>query len=103
MFLIITCTHTYYLQASQRIMDQFRGPLGSAAIAILLAFFASSRDLRHSDEARVEWCKKMLEDWRFIYGQANGDAQKVCGTAQRCVIANGPLCFRDGSGRFSRA
>lgn len=62
-------------------MDQFRGPLGSAAIAILLAFFASSPSTRDSDKARVDWCKNMLENWRFIYAQADGDKQKVSSIA----------------------
>lgn len=58
-------------------MDQFRGPLGSAAVSILLAYLASCPKMRASDEKRVEWCDMMLEDYRFTYAVTNGPRQKV--------------------------
>lgn len=58
-------------------MDQFRGPMGSSAVAILLAYLASCPELRDSDEKRAEWCEMMLDDYRFIYASADGPAQRV--------------------------
>ncbi|KZP33815.1 hypothetical protein FIBSPDRAFT_942932 [Athelia psychrophila] len=61
---------------SQRLMDQFRGPIGSAAVAIVLAYLASCPKLRDSDEKHVEHCEMMLDDYRFIYENANGPLQR---------------------------
>lgn len=58
-------------------MDKFRGPMGSAAVAIVLAYLASCPGLRNSDEKRVEWCEMMLDDYRFIYATADGPVPKV--------------------------
>lgn len=84
-------------------MDQFRGPLGSAAIAILLAFFASSPNMRESDKARVDWCKQMLENWCFIYAKADRNKQKVSSSALGCISTNGLFDCRGENAHSSRA
>ncbi|KZP26192.1 hypothetical protein FIBSPDRAFT_887558 [Athelia psychrophila] len=61
-----------FATVSQRLTDQFRSPTGSAAVAILLAFLASCPEKQNSNAKRVTWCQMMLDDFRFIYGQANG-------------------------------
>ncbi|KZP16262.1 hypothetical protein FIBSPDRAFT_958137 [Athelia psychrophila] len=66
---------TAVARVSQRLMDQFRGPMGSAGVAIVLAYLASRPELRESDEDRVEHCKLMLDDYRFIYEDTNARAQ----------------------------
>ncbi|KAF7971988.1 hypothetical protein HWV62_19337 [Athelia sp. TMB] len=63
-------------KVAQRLADQFRSPIGSAAIAVLLAYLASDSELRDSDDKRAEWCEMMLQDYRFIYGAANDVSPK---------------------------
>lgn len=58
-------------------MDQFRSPMGSAAVAIVLAFLASCPDKRDSDAKRVKWCQMMLEDYRFTYGVTDDALRRV--------------------------
>ncbi|KAF7967083.1 hypothetical protein HWV62_35925 [Athelia sp. TMB] len=53
----------------QRLADQFRSPIGSAAISVLLAYLASNPELKDSDEQRAMWCEGMLQDFRFIYAR----------------------------------
>lgn len=71
-----SCSHIV-LQVSQRLADQFRSPIGSAAIAVLLAYLASHRELRDSDQNRIQWCEKMLEGFRFVYALADDPNPKV--------------------------
>jgi hypothetical protein len=43
-----------------------------------LGFCDSHKDLKNSDEERVEFAKYYLEDYRFLYEDAEDDNQKVC-------------------------
>ncbi|KZP08508.1 hypothetical protein FIBSPDRAFT_964750 [Athelia psychrophila] len=57
---------------SQRLMDQFRGPLGSAAVVIVLAYLASCPLKRNSNPLRAGWCNSMLQNFRFTYAVTDG-------------------------------
>ncbi|KZP15382.1 hypothetical protein FIBSPDRAFT_978013 [Athelia psychrophila] len=79
------------LPVSQRLMDQFRGPVGSAGVAILLAYLASCPIKCESDEERVEWCARMLEIFRFTYAvTAGSDPTRWRGPFQSGLIIQ---CF----------
>jgi len=59
-------------------MDSWHNIIGSAGIAILLAFCDMQEDLRDSDEERIEFAKYYLEDLCFLYVNTDHDDKKVC-------------------------
>ena len=64
-------------QTVQRLADSWRNLIGSAGIAILLAFCDSQDDLRNSDEGRMEFAKYYLKDLRFLYTDTDHNDKKV--------------------------
>ncbi|KZP09752.1 hypothetical protein FIBSPDRAFT_963702 [Athelia psychrophila] len=63
--------HPAVVQMQQRLIDQFRGPMGSAAISVLLAYLAACPLTKTSDVERVSWCKEHLENSKFVYGNTS--------------------------------
>ena len=61
----------------QRVSDSWRNTIGSAAIAIILAFCNSNTDLKDSDDNRKEFAEYFLENLRFLYKKPDGDDPKV--------------------------
>ena len=64
-------------QAQQRLIDQFRAPVGSAAVSVLLAYLASCPVKQDSDEERVKWCEEQLQHYKFVYRDSTGSKPKV--------------------------
>ncbi|KAG2110398.1 uncharacterized protein F5147DRAFT_652007 [Suillus discolor] len=62
------CVHTV-----QRVADSYRSFIGSAAIAIIIAYLESQETLKHSDDNRVEFATYTLDKLRFLYKKANSD------------------------------
>lgn len=69
-------------------MDQFRGPVGSSAVAIVLAYLASCPQKRDSDVKRVECCTMLLADYRFTYGKAVNPSPHVSSIIKGLTDAN---------------
>ncbi|KAG2110497.1 hypothetical protein DEU56DRAFT_920176 [Suillus clintonianus] len=69
----VTSTSTVYLITVQRVADSYRSFIGSAAIAIVIAYLESQDTLKHSDDNRVEFATYALDKLRFLYKKANGD------------------------------
>src|ERR1700722_7180611 len=68
---------TIICQVSQR-LSEWRGSFGSAAIAIVNAFFDDNDNYRDSNDMRQEFATHMLEKLRFVYRQAKGnDAKEI--------------------------
>jgi len=67
---------TIICQVSQR-LSEWRGSFGSAAIAIVNAFFDDNDNYRDSNDMRQEFATHMLEKLRFVYRQAKGNDAKV--------------------------
>lgn len=61
---------------SQR-FSEWRSSFGSAAIAIVNAFFDDNDDYRDSDMMRQEFATHMLDKLRFVYRHNRGDDKKV--------------------------
>lgn len=62
----------------QRIVDSWCSLIGSTAIMVLIAFFASQPDMFDTDEDRQEWAEWYLKDLHFAYKDVDGDDRKVC-------------------------
>jgi hypothetical protein len=75
-----------FFQTVQRLADSWRNVIGSAGIAVLLAFCDSQEDLQNSDEERVEFAKYFLSDLRFLYRDADHDDKKVCDAEYSLII-----------------
>ncbi|KAG2114136.1 hypothetical protein DEU56DRAFT_761879 [Suillus clintonianus] len=73
----VTSTSTMYLITVQRVADSYRSFIGSAAIAIVIAYLESQDTLKHSDDNRVEFATYTLDKLRFLYKKANGDDKYV--------------------------
>ncbi|KAG1856829.1 hypothetical protein C8R48DRAFT_674801 [Suillus tomentosus] len=69
----VTSTSTVYLITVQRVADSYRSFIGSAAIAIIIAYLESQETLKHSDDNRVEFATYALDKLHFLYKKANGD------------------------------
>jgi hypothetical protein len=69
----VTCAIPY-----QRLSDSWCNVIGSAGIAVLLAFCDTQEILQDSDEERVEFAKYYLENLRFLYRESEHDDKKVC-------------------------
>jgi hypothetical protein len=65
------------LQAAQRASDSLRNPVGSTAIAIILAYCNSNLDLKDSDDNRQEFAAYYLEHLRFLYRKSDDDNPEV--------------------------
>ena len=66
-----------FSQASQQLRDGWRSTFGSAAIAIVNAFFDDHVDYRDSDDMRQEFAPHMLDHSRFAYRHAHGNDPNV--------------------------
>ncbi|KIM89612.1 hypothetical protein PILCRDRAFT_84589 [Piloderma croceum F 1598] len=58
-------------------LSKWRSSFGSAAIAIVNAFFDGNNDYRDSDTMRQEFATHMLDKLRFVYHHNKGDDKKV--------------------------
>jgi len=70
-------TDNFLKQALQRLADSWRNNIGSAAIAILIAYFESPDELRDTDESRAEFADYALDKLRFCFKKADGDDEEV--------------------------
>ena len=61
----------------QCISDSWRNTVGSAAIAIILAYCNSDAELKDSDDNRKEFAEHYLENLHFLYKKPDGDDPKV--------------------------
>jgi hypothetical protein len=61
---------------NQRIYE-WRASFGSAALAIVNAFFSSHRSF-DANEARVDFAQHQLKNFAFLYQKADGDDKTVC-------------------------
>ncbi|KAG1860199.1 hypothetical protein DFJ58DRAFT_840080 [Suillus subalutaceus] len=57
----------------QHVADSYRSFIGSAAIAIAIAYLESQDTLKHSDDNCVKFTTYALDKLRFLYKKANGD------------------------------
>jgi hypothetical protein len=73
-------------QTVQCLSDSWHNVIGSASIAVLLAFCDTQESLQGSDEECVKFAKYYLEDLRFLYQASEHDGKKVCVTT-RLVVA----------------
>lgn len=64
-------------QTVQRLSDSWRTPIGSAGIAVVMAFCDSEESLANSDENRVEFANYLLEKFRFMYEDSEDDNKEV--------------------------
>ncbi|KAG1844763.1 hypothetical protein C8R48DRAFT_678368 [Suillus tomentosus] len=69
----VTSLSSVYYIAVQRVADSYRSNIGSAAIAIVIAYFESQDSLRDSDDNCAEFAVFALSNLRFLYKKANGD------------------------------
>lgn len=67
-----------YFQTVQRLADSWRNVIGSNGIAVLMAFFDARKNLRNSDEERINFAKFYLENFRFLYKDPSDKNKKVC-------------------------
>jgi hypothetical protein len=67
-----------FFQTVQRCADSWRRTIGSTGISTLLAFFDSQEHLRDSDEARQDFAKNYMEQFRFLYDDFGGEDVTVC-------------------------
>jgi hypothetical protein len=65
--------------------------IGSAGIAVVLAFCDSVEQLEDSDEERVLFAESYLESLRFLYEESDDDDKKVYFASRTCF---GP-CLMD--------
>jgi hypothetical protein len=63
-----------------------------------LAFCDSHKELRDSDDERVEFAQYYLQDLRFLWEDANGDNPKVCHA--RIFVYMCLMILRNGGGSF---
>ena len=61
----------------QHVAEEWRSPIGSAAIMVIIAYFASEPDEFSTDEARQEWAAWYLEHLQFAYRKSSSDNKKV--------------------------
>lgn len=57
--------------------DKWRGPIGSAAIAIAIAYMEGHKSLRDSDALRIEFAEYYLKDYRFMFKYSDGEISEV--------------------------
>jgi len=74
-------------------VDSWCNAIGSAGIAVILAFCNSQEELVKSDEEHVEFAKYFLNELRFLYKDADGDNKLVCHKLIALIViglSNGP-------------
>ena len=72
----------------QRVSDSWRSTMGSAAIAVVLAYCNDNPELKNSDMNRQEFAAQYLEDLCFLYQKSEGDDVKVSTTANYSKFIN---------------
>ena len=61
----------------QHVSDSWRNTIGSAAIAIILAYCNSNPELKDSDDKWKKLADYYLENLRFLYKSSDSDNPKV--------------------------
>lgn len=64
-------------QTVQRLADSWRNVIGSAGVAIVLAFCDAQDDLHDSDKERIAFAEYYLKDLRFLYTDTDDGDKKV--------------------------
>ncbi|KAH8979504.1 hypothetical protein EDB86DRAFT_2814567 [Lactarius hatsudake] len=72
----LTQTILNIFQTVQRLADSWHSSIGSAGIAVLMAFFDSHQDFRDSDKERMKFAKNHLNSLRFLYKDSGHDDKK---------------------------
>jgi len=62
----------YFSQAQQRVSDSWRSTIGSAALAIVNAFFDANEEFE-TNEARQEFATDMIENLGFLYENTDSE------------------------------
>ena len=66
-----------YLQAAQQLTDAWCGPIGSAGLAVIIAYLLQDPSLADSDEEQKIWATSYLEHLRFLYAESDAEDLKA--------------------------
>lgn len=65
------------MQAAQRLTDTWCGPIGSAGLAVVIAFMSQDPTLADSDEECKIWAMSYLEHLCFLYAESDSEDLKA--------------------------